>query len=178
MSTSARILSDAREIRHIRPIIITTPNQDIDEPKWDRQMRAIKQVIGPKEVFSAISAILSLIAISLTIILSVGSPVARQVGINEASAASLDNLKAAVKENKEEQNKAISETAARLETGMAKLLDEAKQNREDMRAMSTRFESQFTEQRQKTDALWQWNGLLEGKLKAIETELKTKKETK
>lgn len=176
MSTSARTFNEARDIRHIRPIIITTPNQDIDEPKWDRQMRAIKQAIGPKEVFSAISLTLSLIAVSLTIILSVGSPVARQVGINEASAASLDGLKNAVKENKEEEIRARTETATRLEAGMAKLLEEAKQNREDMRAMSARIETQFIEQRQKTDALWTWSGQLDGKLKAIETELKLKKE--
>lgn len=132
-----------------------------DEAKVTRQIRALKQNFG-------LGSILGTIAI----IIAIGAPVVRQGELNGTYATAIDRIAAAQKETKEEQAKALNDAVARIEAGIKQSIDLAAQNREEMRTMRGSIEDQIREQRQKADALWNWNGKLDGQVKALETEVR------
>lgn len=149
-------------------------NQDY-ESKWDRQVRVLKQNFGPASVLAVIATIVATAAAVVAILVAVGGPIVGQAGVNSASAVALDNLKESVKENKEEQAKALADGLGRIEAAVNRSVDLALQNREDLRMVrdEMRANKEGTERRidkieQKADANWNWMGQINNRVGQLE----------
>lgn len=155
-----------------------------DRVRRDSGWKMVKQLRDSKEFVKqtfGVGAALGLLATVLsifTLLYAILKPAMDQAHLNGAVDQALKNYDA----NRATDRQAATDNTATVRNDLQQIRNDMQQvltagqqavvtaNRtgDDVRQMGVRFDQQFIELRQKSDALWNWNGKLENKLALLE----------